>query len=86
MEENNGRINEVNPTMEELQKENTALKQYLQSASERINNLSNGWIAQRINWLFEIVKLEGFSTELKVRAIEDIENYLYPKDEESKNE
>lgn len=91
MEENNGRINEVkNPTMEELQKENTLIKQYLQNAAEKIDNLSKSWMIQRINWLFQIVDSKEFSTEFKVKAIDEIERYLYPKtqvnEENSKSE
>jgi len=87
MEENNGRtVNTVNenPTMEELQAENTQLKQYLNNAVNEIQQLRQAWLWKRMEFLFDMVKCNEFNAESKVKAVEEIENFLYPNPKELK--
>lgn len=88
MEGNNGRINEPindNISLENLKEENIKLRKYLNDAIEEIKNLRNTWDLQRINFLIEIVKCNEFNTELKSKAVEEIEYFIYPKDSKENN-
>lgn len=83
MEENNGRINEENPTMEELQKENTQLKQVLRQYAQEIRQLRYALASRRADYLLRVVECKEFSAEFKVKAIEEIENFIYPQPEQT---
>ena len=88
MEENNGRTvepkgSEFNDEMSKLNAENIQLKQLLKQAVEEIQQLRQAWLWKRIDVLLEIIKCESFNAEFKVRAIEEIEDFLYSKQEET---
>lgn len=89
MEENNGRAIEHvngNVNVEDLLKENTQLKKYLKQAVDEIQSLKQTWALQRANFLFKVVECNEFNSEFKVKAIEELEEFLYPKEEKDNNE
>jgi predicted nuclease with TOPRIM domain len=83
MERNNGRIEEENPTMEELQKENTQLKQVLRQAAQEIQQLKYALTLKRADYLLRVIECREFSAEFKVKAIEEFENFMYPQPEQT---
>lgn len=81
MEENNGRTNVENPTIDELKDAYAKLDEYAKQLYMENKQLKNQWILNRMSMNFKIVELKEFSSEAKIRAIEDIENFMYPKQE-----
>ena len=81
MEENNGRTNVENPTIDELKDAYAKLDEYARQLYMENKQLKNQWILNRMSMNFKIVELKEFSSEAKIRAIEEIENFMYPKQE-----
>lgn len=81
MEENNGRTNVENPTIDELKDAYAKLDEYAKQLYMENKQLKNQWILNRMSMNFKIVELKEFSSEAKIRAIEEIENFMYPKQE-----
>lgn len=71
-----------------LNYENKMLKQKLQEAYTNLQTLSDRRGIERLQFLFAVAKNDNnaFGTELVQKAIEEIEESLYPKEEEVKNE
>lgn len=81
MEENNGRTNVENPTIDELKDAYAKLEEYTKKLYMENKQLKNQWILNRMSMNFKIVELKEFDSETKIRAIEEIENFMYPKQE-----
>lgn len=71
-----------------LNYENKMLKQKLQEAYRDLQILSDRRGIERLQFLFTVAKNDNnaFGAELVQKAIEEIEESLYPKEEEIKNE
>ena len=83
MEENNGRTVEPvngNFTIEELKEKYDALLKEATSMYNEFIELRQTWALQRTVFLFEVVKNDCFSTEFKMKAVDEIEQFLYPKE------
>lgn len=88
MEENNGRtVDAVNGNLnaEQLKENYDKLLGEATSMYKELMNLKQTWALQRAGFLFEVVKCDGFSTEFKMKAIEEIENFLYPESKSVEN-
>ena len=48
----------------------------------RVMKLENTWMLQRAGFLFEILKSDAFNSDVKIKAEEEIVNFLFPKQEE----
>lgn len=81
MEENNGRTNVENPTIDELKDAYAKLEEYAKKLYMENKQLKNQWILNRMSMNFKIIELKEFNSETKIRAIEEIENFMYPKQE-----
>lgn len=89
METNNGgTVNPVNGnlTIEELKAENERLKSIIDRAVEEIRQCRYILSNKRAEFLFKVIDSKEFNTEFKMKAIEEIEEYLYPKSEEESEE
>lgn len=66
-----------------LNYENSILKKKINEAYQQIQYLSDQRGIERIKFLFAIVenKSNNFSTEFVMRAVEEIEETMYPKEE-----
>lgn len=85
MEENNGRIEQnVIPDVEKIIEENNRLKETNASLIDRLNELNNAWMMNRVGFLFEITKNDAFPKEIKERAIKELSEFIYPPMNENK--
>ena len=91
MEKNNGRqehpvIGDAKMDPKAILEENQQLKTICSQMHDRIKQLENGWAIQRAQFLFEVMKTDGFSIEAKQKAQEELEGFLFPiaKPEEEK--
>lgn len=71
-----------------LNYENNLLKQRLKEAYNQIDMLSDQRGIERIKFLFAVADSKNgcFSPEFVARAVEEIEETMYPKEEEEKHE
>ena len=51
----------------------------------KVKQLENTWMLTRAGFLFEIIKSNAFNGDIKVRAEEELTNFLFPKKEEESN-
>ena len=89
METNNGgTVNPVNGnlTIEELKNENEKLKSIINRILEEVQQLKYVLASRRAEFLFRIIDSKEFNTEFKMKAIAEIEGFLYPKSEEESEE
>lgn len=85
MEENNGRtVEPVNGdlSIERLKERYNKLFKEANSMYNELMKLRQTWALQRAGFLFEVVKCDQFNTEFKMKAIEEIEKFLYPEPKE----
>lgn len=85
MEENNGRTVEPvngNLSIEQLKENYNNLYKEATSIYNELLKFKQTWALQRAAFLFEVVKCDQFSTEFKMKAIEEIEKFLYPEPKE----
>lgn len=52
---------------------------------ERLKQLENTWMLQRADFLFKIVGDNKFNVDIRQKAQEELENFLFPKKEENNN-
>lgn len=89
MEDNNA-INEQptsveNVNVEEVLKANKELQQAAEHWYNKAKQLENTWVLSRLNFLFEFAKLDGVSSDIKEKTINEIDNLLFPKVENKDN-
>lgn len=89
MEDNNA-INEQptsveNVNVEEVLKANQELQQAAEHWYNKTKQLENTWALSRLNFLFELAKLDGVSSDIKEKTINEIVNLLFPKVENKDN-
>lgn len=83
MEDNNG-INEQSTTINEnvdyqqIIAENTQLKQVIENLYGRTKQLENTWMLNRAGFLFEILKSDVFSDDIKTKASNELTAFLFP--------
>ena len=81
MEENNGRTVEPvngNQTMEQLKAENEQLKDIINKAVAEVQQLRQTWALKRAEFLFKVIDSKEFNTEFKMKAVEELMEFLYP--------
>lgn len=88
--ENNNAINEQptsveNVNVEEVLKANQELQQAAEHWYNKTKQLENTWALSRLNFLFELAKLDGVSSDIKKTTINEIVNLLFPKVENKDN-
>lgn len=76
MEENNGRTMTENEEIKHL-------KNLLSESFAEVRQLKLFIMNKRLDYLFKALDCKEFSTDFKVKAAEEIENILYPKDTET---
>ena len=89
MEDNNA-INKQptsveNINVEEVLKANKELQQAAEHWYNKAKQLENTWALSRLNFLFEFAKLDGVSSDIKEKTINEIDNLLFPKVENKDN-
>ena len=81
MGENNGNVgNKEIPTQQELD----YMKETLNRLYQENIRLKETWVLHRVNFLFQGIKEPMFSEEFKKKAVQELEEYLYPTKEEIK--
>lgn len=71
----------------ELVVEFNKLRDTAQQLYSRVKQLENSWMLQRADFLFKIVADNKFNVDIRQKAQEELENFLFPpKHEESKEE
>jgi hypothetical protein len=92
MEDNNAineQLNAVNYEEEynKLVAEFNKLRQTAQQLFNRVKQLENNWMLQRAEFLFKVVADNKFNVDIRQKAQEELENFLFPsKQEESVEE
>lgn len=63
------------------------LKETANQLYARVKQLENAWMLQRAEFLFKVVADNKFNVDIRQKAQEELENFLFPpKQEESKEE
>lgn len=88
MEDNNAINKQLNDAVDYEKEYNNLVVEYqkLEDAANKLYNrvkqLENTWMLQRANFLFEVMKLDAFNGDTKIKAEEELINFLFPKKEE----
>lgn len=61
------------------------LKDMANQLYNRVKQLENTWMLQRADFLFKIVGDNKFNVDIRQKAQEELENFLFPKKEELNN-
>lgn len=83
MEDNNA-INQQHDVVnleekcQQLEAENGKLKQIADNLYGRVRQLENTWMLQRAGFLFEVLKLDAFNGDTKIKAEEELTKFLFP--------
>lgn len=75
MEEN---LNNEQPDVNRLQEENAKLKEVLSKVYPEYQKLRQTWMLQRASFLFKVVENNTFSPDVRQKAQEEIEVFLFP--------
>ena len=70
----------------ELANEFNRLQETAKQLYNRVKQLENTWMLQRADFLFRIVSENKFDVDLRQKAQTELENFLFPQPEESKEE
>lgn len=88
MEDNNAINEQLDNAVDYEKKYNNLVVEYqkLEDAANKLYNhvkqLENTWMLHRANFLFEVMKLDAFNGDAKIKAEEELINFLFPKKEE----
>lgn len=90
MEDNNAILEQPNAVNyeEEYNKLVNAYNELKDTANQlynRVKQLENTWMLQRADFLFKIVGDNKFNVDIRQKAQEELENFLFPKKEELNN-
>ncbi len=75
MEEN---FNDKQPDVNRLQEENAKLKEVLSKVYPEYQKLKQTWMLQRASFLFKVVENNKFNPDVRQKAQEEIEVFLFP--------
>lgn len=75
MEEN---FNDKQPDVNRLQEENAKLKEVLSKVYPEYQKLKQTWMLQRASFLFKVVENNNFNPDVRQKAQEEIEVFLFP--------
>ena len=75
MEEN---FNDKQPDVNRLQGENAKLKEVLSKVYPEYQKLKQTWMLQRASFLFKVVENNKFNPDVRQKAQEEIEVFLFP--------
>lgn len=75
MEEN---FNDKQPDVNRLQEENAKLKEVLSKVYPEYQKLKQTWMLQRALFLFKVVENNKFNPDVRQKAQEEIEVFLFP--------
>ena len=70
----------------ELANEFQKLQMTAKQLYDRVKQLENTWMLQRADFLFKIVADNKFNVEIRQKAQTELENFLFPQQDESKEE
>ena len=75
MEEN---FNDKQPDVNRIQEENARLKEVLSKVYPEYQKLKQTWMLQRASFLFKVVENNKFNPDVRQKAQEEIEVFLFP--------
>lgn len=87
MEDNNA-INQQHDVVnfeekcQQLEAENGKLRQIVDNLYGRVKQLENTWMLQRAGFLFEVLKMDAFKGDVKIKAEEELTKFLFPEPEQ----
>lgn len=77
----NEHFGELAKQCERLQKENSNLKMTLDKIFKQAEEMSDMLRNRRANYLFNVINSDKFHENIQERALKELEDFLYPKEE-----